>query len=43
MKLNSAKTKTIIVSRSRTVEPAHPRLRVDELDVAESDTFQILD
>ena len=43
MKLNSAKTKTMIVSRSRIMEPVHPPLRVDDVHIAESDTLQILD
>ena len=42
IKLNFAKTKTMIVSRSRTVKPVHPPLRVNGVDVAESDTLQIL-
>ena len=42
MKLISAKAKPMIVSRSRTVEPVHPPLRVNGVDVAESNTLQIL-
>ena len=41
MKLN-AKTKTMIVSRSRTMEPVHPPLRVDGVDGAKSNNLQIL-
>ena len=32
MKLNPAKTKIMIVSRSRTVEPVHSALHVDNVD-----------
>ena len=42
MRLNPAKTKTMIVSRSRTVEPVHPALHVDNVDVLESINLHVL-
>ena len=42
MKLNSSKTKTIIVSRSRTMHPQSPLLTIGETVLKESDDLVIL-
>ena len=42
MKLNASKTKTIIVSRSRTMHPQPPRLTIDGTVLKESDDLDIL-
>ena len=42
MKLNPSKTKTLLVSRSRTEEPPHPLLRIGNSELAESDFLTIL-
>ena len=42
MKLNSSKTKTLLVSRSRTIEPPHPPLCVGNALLAESEFLTIL-
>ena len=42
MRLNPSKTTTMIVSRSRTVEPDHPALHVDNVDVPESTNLDVL-
>ena len=41
MKLNPSKTKTLLVSRSRTEEPPHPLLRIGNSKLAESDFLTI--
>ena len=42
MKLNSSKTKTMIVSRSRTMHPQSPPLTIDGTVLKESDDLDIL-
>ena len=42
MKLNASKTKTIIVSRSRTMHPQPPPLTIGETVLKESDDLGIL-
>ncbi|MEO1808644.1 MAG: reverse transcriptase family protein, partial [Bacteroidota bacterium] len=42
MKLNASKTKTLLVSRSRTHEPPHPPLCVGDTSLAESEFLNIL-
>ena len=42
MKLNSSKTKTLLISRSRTVVPPHPQLFIGNTPLAESDFLTIL-
>ena len=42
MKLNAGKTKTIIVSRSRTMHPQSPRLTIGGTVLKESDDLVIL-
>ena len=42
MRLNSSKTKTMLVSRSRTNEPPHPPLSVGNTPLAESEFLTIL-
>ena len=42
MKLNSNKTKTLLISRSRTIEPPHPQLFVGNTPLAESEFLTIL-
>ena len=42
MKLNASKTKTLLVSRSRTEQPLHPPLSVGNTLLAESDFLTIL-
>ena len=42
MKLNASKTKTMIVSRSRTMHPQSPRLTIDGTVLKESDDLDIL-
>ena len=42
MKLNPAKSKSLLVSRSRTVLPEHPTLEVDGVVVKEDDTLKVL-
>ena len=42
MKLNASKTKTMIVSRSRTMHPQSPPLTIDRTVLKESDDLVIL-
>ena len=42
MKLNASKTKTIIVSRSRTIHPQSPPLTIDGTMLKESDDLDVL-
>ena len=42
MKLNASKTKTMIVSRSRTMHPQSPPLTIDGTMLKESDNLDIL-
>ena len=42
MKLNASKTKTMIVSRSRTMHPQSPQLTIDGTVLNESDDLDIL-
>ena len=42
MRLNSSKTKTLLISRSRTNEPPHPPLLVGNTLLAESEFLTIL-
>ena len=42
MKLNASKTKTMIVSRSRTMHPQSPPLNIDGTVLKESDDLDIL-
>ena len=42
MKLNASKTKTMIVSRSRTMHPQLPTLTIDGTVLKESDDLDIL-
>ena len=42
MKLNASKTKTMIVSRSRTMHPQSPPLTIDGSVLKESDDLDIL-
>ena len=42
MKLNASKTKTMIVSRSRTMHPQSPPLTIDGTVLKESDNLDIL-
>ena len=42
MKLNASKTKTMIVSRSRTMHPQSPQLTIDGTVLKESDDLDIL-
>ena len=42
MKLNASKTKTMIVSRSRTMHPLPPPLTIDGTVLRESDDLDIL-
>ena len=42
MKLNASKTKTMIVSRSRTMHPQSPPLNIGPTVLNESDDFVIL-
>ena len=42
MKLNASKTKTMIVSRSRTLNPQSPPLTIDGTVLKESDDLDIL-
>ena len=42
MKLNSSKTKIMIVSRSRTIHPQPPPLTIDVTVLKESDDLDIL-
>ena len=42
MKLNASKTKTMIVSRSRTMHPQSPSLTIDGTVLKESDDLDIL-
>ena len=42
MKLNSSKTKTLLISRSRTSVPPHPPLHIGNTSLAESETLTIL-
>ena len=42
MKLNASKTKTMIVSRSRTMHPQPPPLTIDDTVLKESDDLDIL-
>ena len=42
MKLNASKTKTMIVSRSRTMHPQSPRLTIGGTVLKESDDLVIL-
>ena len=43
MKLNASKTKTMIVSRSRTIHPQSPPLTIDGTVLKESDDLNILE
>ena len=42
MKLNESKTKTMIVSRSRTMQPQSPALTIDGTVLKESDNLDII-
>ena len=42
MKLNASKTKTMLVSRSRTMNPQSPALIIDENVLKKSDNFAML-
>ena len=42
MKMNPNKTQSMIVSRSRTLEPQHPDLFIDNVPLTTSDAFKIL-
>ena len=42
MKLNPRKTQSMIVSRSRTVNPLHPELLIDNVPLTTDDSFKIL-
>ena len=42
MKLNTNKTQSMIVSRSRTLHPRHPDLILDNVPLTVSDSFKIL-
>ena len=42
MKLNASKTKTMIVSRSRTMHPQPPQLTIDGTVLKDSDDLDIL-
>ena len=42
MKLNASKTQNMIVSRSRTLDPLHPDLYIDNVPLATCDSFKIL-
>ena len=42
MKLNASKTKTMIVSRSRTSVPQHPDLQVGGVNLINSPTLEVL-
>ena len=43
MKLNASKTKTLIVSRTRTMHPQSLPLTIDETVLKETDDLDILD
>ena len=43
MKLNASKTKTMIVSRSRTMHPQSPPLTIDGTVLKESDDLDVLE
>ena len=43
MKMNTSKTKTMIISRSRTMHPQSPPLTIDGTVLKESDDFIILE
>ena len=42
MKLNANKTQSMIVSRSRTLDPVHPNLLIDNTPLTTCDSFKIL-
>ena len=42
MKMNAAKTQSMIVGRSRTVHPPHPDLLIDNVPLITGDSFKIL-
>ena len=42
MKMNPSKTQSMIVSRSRTLQPQHPDLFIDNVPLTTSDSFKIL-
>ena len=42
MKLNPSKTQSMIVSRSRTANPPHPDLFINDTQLVTSDSFKIL-
>ena len=42
MKLNAKKTQSIIVSRSRTPDPPHPDLLINDIPVSSCDSFKLL-
>ena len=42
MKLNARKTKTMVIGRSRTAWPVHPRLSVGDRPLEKSDSVYIL-
>ena len=42
MKMNPNKTQSMIVSRSRTLQPQHPNLFIDNVPLTTSDSFKIL-
>ena len=42
MKMNPNKTQSMIVSRSRTLQPQHPDLFIDNVPLTTSDSFKIL-
>ena len=42
MKMNPSKTQSMIVSRSRTLQPEHPDLILDNIPITVSDSFKIL-
>ena len=42
MKLNASKTQSMIVSRSRTLDPPHPDLLIDNVPLTTCNSFKIL-
>ena len=42
MKLNPNKTQSMIISRSRTIQPRHPDLLIDNVPLVTDDSFKIL-